>query len=246
MKTPVGLEHCLTFINCQLQPPAPGKASPARDGLQRRAVTISRQSGAGGHVVAEKLAEYLDRHSPEQACPWTIFDRNLVEKVLEDHHLPKRLAQFMPEDRISEMADTMDELFGLHPPSWILVRNTAETILHLAQLGNVILIGRGANIITSKLDYVLHVRLVGSFESRVEYIQQLEGLSLRQAREFVRREDRGRRRYLKKYFHRDIDDPLLYHLILNTDLVPDWEAALIIGQAVVRQEFAAARPASAF
>jgi hypothetical protein len=240
MKMQAGLEHCLSFINCQLR--SAGKGRLAREGVQRRAVTISRQSGAGGHSVAEKLAAYLDKHGPNASCRWTIFDRNLVQRVLEDHHLPKRLAQFMPEDRISEMADTMDELFGLHPPSWTLVRNTADTILHLAQLGNVILIGRGANIITRKLDYVFHVRLVGSFERRVANIQRLEGLSLKAARGFVRREDRGRQRYVKKYFLKDINDPLLYHLAINTDLVPEWEAALMIGEAVVRQEFVPAKP----
>lgn len=202
-----------------------------------RAVTMSRQSGSGAHVVAAKLAEYLQAQASNGPCPWTVFDRNLVEKVLEDHHLPKRLAQFMAEDRISEVADTMDELFGLHPPSWMLVRQTAETILHLAELGSVILIGRGANIITSKLDYVFHVRLVGSFARRVAYIQQLERLSARAAREFVRREDRGRERYVKKYFKQDIADPLLYHLTINTDLVSYEEAARIIGQALIRPEF---------
>jgi cytidylate kinase len=240
MRTQAGLEQCLSFINCQLQPA--GKQRWAQDGVERRAVTISRQSGAGAHSVAERLAAYLDEHAPNASCPWTIFDRNLVEKVLEDHHLPKRLAQFMPEDRISEMADTMDELFGLHPPSWTLVRNTADTILHLAQLGNVILIGRGANIITSRLDFMFHVRLVASFDRRVANIQRVEGLSLKAARDFARRADRGRKRYVKKYFFKDVDDPLLYHLAINTDLVPEWEAALMIGEAVVRQEFVSARP----
>ena len=241
MKKQIGLDECLAFIHCQLQPPSPGTPPRPRDNLQRRAVTISRQSGAGGHAVAARLAEYLQAKTTNRPCPWTVFDRNLVHRVLEDHHLPKRLAPFMPEDRISEMADTMDELFGLHPPSWTLVRNTAETILNLAELGNVILIGRGANVITRKLDYVFHVRLVGSIEARAAYIQQLEGLDAKQARDFVRREDRARRRYLKKYFHEDIDDPLLYHMVLNTDLIPDWEAALIIGEAVVRKEFSSTR-----
>jgi len=38
----------------------------------------------------------------------------------------------------------------------------AETILHLAEQGNVILIGRGANLVTRELQHVFHVRLVGS------------------------------------------------------------------------------------
>jgi cytidylate kinase len=114
------------------------------------------------------------------------------------------------------------------------VRKTSDTILHLAELGNVILIGRGSNIITSKLDSVFHVRLVGSFPKRVAYIQELEHLALKTARNFVRAEDRGRRRYVKKYFNKDIDDPLLCHLVINTDLVSYEAAAVLIGEAMVR------------
>jgi len=219
--------------NCQLQPARGG--SGAKGGLVRQAVTISRQGGSGGHAVASALAEYLQKRAPDDGCPWAVFDRNLVGKVLEDHNLPKRLARFMPEDRISEMADTMDELFGLHPPSWTLVRQASETILHLAELGHVILIGRGAHIITAKLDYVFHVRLVGSLEKRVEHMQALEHLSRKEALALVRREDRGRRRYLKKYFDSDIDDPLHYHLVINTDLVSYEEAARLVGDALLDQ-----------
>ena len=51
----------------------------------------------------------------------------------------------------------------------------------------------------------------------------------------IHREDRGRNRYLKKYFDTDIEDPLLYHLIINTDLIPYEEAARIIADAVLKR-----------
>jgi cytidylate kinase len=232
MNTQAGLERCLSYIACQLQPPHPNLGID-RSGERRRAVTISRQAGSGGHTVAEKLVDILQAQVPEERYPWAVFDRNLVEKVLNDHNLPGGLAKFMPEDRISEVSDIMDELFGLHPPSWTLVRETADTILHLAELGNVILIGRGASIITSKLDYVFHVRLVGSLEHRVKRMQESEHLnSSKSAMELIQREDLGRRRYLKKYFDRDIDDPLLYHLVINTDLLSCDEAARTIAEAM--------------
>jgi cytidylate kinase len=234
MNLAYGLERCRTFINTQIQPAGKGLTS-AKDGELRRAVTISRQTGSGAHVVAEKLAACLQAHTPSDARPWTVFDRNLVEKVLEDHNLPQRLARFMPEDRVSEIADTMDELFGLHPSSWTLVRQTTETILHLAELGNVILIGRGATVITGKVDYVFHVRLVGSLEKRVAHIQELHGLNKQAALELVRREDRGRRRYLKAHFKTDLDDPLFYHLVINTDLVSYENAAQLIADAMLRR-----------
>lgn len=234
MNLAYGLERCRTFINTQIQPTGK-RLTSAQDGGHRRAVTISRQTGSGAHVVAEKLAACLQAHTPRDARPWTVFDRNLVEKVLEDHNLPQHLARFMPEDRVSEIADTMDELFGLHPPSWTLVRQTTETILHLFELGNVIVIGRGATVIASKLDYVFHVRLVGSLEKRVAHIQELHRLNKEAALELIRREDRGRRRYLKTHFKADLDDPLLYHLVINTDLVSYESAAQIIADAMLKR-----------
>ncbi len=234
MQAQPGLERALSFLNCQLQPGGKASAAP-EDGAPRRAVTISRQTGSGAHIVAAKLAAYLQTYTPKDACPWTVFDRNLVEKVLEDHNLPQRLGHFMPEDRVSEISDTMDELFGLHPPSWTLVRQTTDTILRLIELGNVIVIGRGATVITAKFDYVFHVRLIGSLEKRVKHVQELEHLSRAAALDIIRREDRGRKRYLRKYFGVDLDDPLLYHLIINTDHVPYDEAARIIGEAVLNR-----------
>ncbi len=232
------LDRCFSFINCQLQPPRAAQVA-YRERLQRRAITISRQSGSGAHAVAEKLVEFLQARAPEGACPWTVFDRNLVEKVLEDHHLPGSLAKFMPEDRISGISDTMDELFGLHPPSMTLVRQSAETVLHLAELGNVILIGRGAAVITRNLDYVFHVRLVASMEKRIEYIRHLHHMTEAAARKLIKQEDVGRRRYLRKYFGKDIEDPTLYHLTINTDFVPYEEAAQIITDAVCPRDIGA-------
>jgi len=231
MKTHPGLERCEAFINCQMEP---AHGLPPRE---RRAVTISRQAGSGAHLISTKLAEYLQAHTLKDSRPWTVFDRNLVERVLEDHSLPKRLAQFMPEDRISEMTDTLDEVFGLHPPSWLLVRQTAQTLLHLAELGNVILIGRGGNIVTRKLSYVFHVRLVGSLSKRLERLQQSNQLDKKSALEFIRCEDGGRTRYLKKYFNADPNDPLLYHLVINTDLISCERAVRMVGDAVMNWSF---------
>jgi cytidylate kinase len=226
-----GLDRCLSFINCQLQG-VDGRSALGGLPRVRSAVTISRETGSGAHAIAEKLAEHL-RTRPN-ARPWAVFDRNLVEKVLEEHSLPQRMARFMPEDRTSEMTGIMEELFDLHPPTWILVRQTAETILRLAQLGNVILIGRGGNVVTSKLKQVFHVRLVAPLDRRVEYVQKkAKGLTRKTALDVIRREDAGRRRYLKKYFDEDIDNPLLYHLVINTGFVTYDEAAGLIGDAVL-------------
>jgi cytidylate kinase len=107
--------------------------------------------------------------------------------------------------------------------------------LRLAHIGNVILVGRGANVVTSELPTVFHVHLVGSLEKRIEQAQKVFSLDRKSAINYIKKKDEGRRRYLKDNFDKDIDDPLLYHLIINTDLVQYDEAARLIGDEVIRR-----------
>jgi cytidylate kinase len=230
MSEPAGLDRCFTFIHSQIKTPEQRRAELA----PHYAVTISRATGSGGHRIADKLAAELQTRAPG-VRPWTVFDRNLVEKVLEDHNLPTRLAQFMPEDRVSELEDMMQELLGAQPSSWRIVPQASETILKLAELGNVIIVGRGANVITARLEHVLHVRLVGSLERRVVRMMGIEKLSQKAALALVQKEDLGRRRYLQKYFRADIDDPLIYHLVINTDRFSEDQTARLIADAVLRR-----------
>jgi len=234
-----GLHQCQTFINCQLNPEERDQRVHAT--AFRPAVTVSRQAGCGALEVAEKLAALLQRDSARDDPPWTVFDRNLMDKVLEDHNLPARLAKFLPEDRMTELQDITDELFGLRPSSWTMIQQVSETILELAELGNVILIGRGGNVVTAKLPHVIHVRLVARLEVRLEHCQTSYDMNARAARDFCQREDMGRRRYLKKYFQADVDDLLRYHLIINTGLVAYETAARLIADTVKAQARASAR-----
>lgn len=230
MNSDAGLARCLSFINCHVRPVDRGV--PRRDEPHLRAITISRQAGCGARIVAEQLAELLQAGASTGQPRWTVFDRNLMEKVLEDHHLPARLAKFLPEDRITFLQDIADELFGLRPGSWTMIEQTAETMLRLAELGHVILIGRACNIVTARLPHVLHVRLVAPLDKRIAHARTAYQMSEKQARTFCVQEDEGRQRYVKKYFEADIEDPLRYHLVVNTGLVSFDEAARLIAEAL--------------
>lgn len=198
------------------------------------AVTISYQTGSGGREIAERLVGVLHEAEPQGTVPWTVFDRQLVEKVLEEHELPKALAKFMPEDRRSFIQDVMEEMVGLRPPSWVMVPKIAETVLHLANAGRVILVGRGANFITARMPNVFHVRLIASLPKRVERVQIINNLTQEEAAKFVKAGDRSRSRYVKEHFHKSVDDDLFYHLTLNTDRIPLADAAQLISDGARR------------
>ena len=230
MHTPANVENCLSFLHCYLQP----KTGQERPAFPKLAVTISRESGCGAHAIAEKLAAVLQAAAPKETSPWNIFDQNLMERVLAEHHLPESISKYMPEDRVTEISDIMDEVFGLRPGSWTLVEQTSETVLRLAELGNVIIIGRAGNVVTARLPHVLHVRLIAPLEDRIANHQHYEGLTRAAAVERISQQDTGRRRYLKKYFGKDVADPLLYHIVINTSLVTIDAAVQLIACALQR------------
>lgn len=194
-------------------------------------VTISRQYGAGGHTVAVLLERELNGAS-EGSSGWAVFDRDLVKTVLAEHGLPEEMARYVREGRTSEIRDILEEMCGLHPPAFELVRKTCETLMHLASLGQVILVGLGASLATKGLEGGFHVRLVGSREKRIANAASYYGITLQEAGKRVTREDQNRRDYVRQNFNADIDDPLLYDLVINTDRILYGDAARMIADEV--------------
>jgi cytidylate kinase len=194
------------------------------------AITVSSLTGAGEHEVAKRVAGLFEATATGNSTPWTVFDRNLIEKVLEEHYLPTTMARFISEDRRSFIEEVLEEIMGLHPPSWVMVPQIIETVLQLADAGHVILVGRGASFITARMENVFHARLVAPLESRIERVSRIENLPVREAAKFVAEHDRGRKRFARAYFHSRPDDDLLYHLVINTDRIPCPAAAQLIAQ----------------
>src|SRR5687768_9533551 len=55
-------------------------------------VTVSRQAGAGGRTFAKLLVERLNALDGSER-PWAVWDRELVEKVAADHHIPEAVVE---------------------------------------------------------------------------------------------------------------------------------------------------------
>ena len=182
-------------------------------------VTVSRQAGAGAETVAGLLAAKLNAQGPQGAQPWTVFDKNLIDRVLADQDLPQEIAKLVEEDKDTTIKAIVGELLGLHPSMWTIFHHTSDTILKLARLGRCIIVGRGGNIVTAKLQGGIHVRLVAPENVRLAHLAKHFGLDEKSAAKYLREHDEGRRRYVKTNFERDIEDPLLYDAVLNTGLL---------------------------
>jgi CMP/dCMP kinase len=197
-------------------------------------ITLSRQTGAGADIISRKLVDFFRPYQNEESLDWTIFDKNLIDKILEDHHLPERLSKFYEEKKQTLMQQFVNDLFYGHS-SYEVIKKTAHTILQLISRGNVIIVGMGGNVITSERKEVIHVRVVAPTENRIVHAMEVYNISRAEAVKFVPEEDHRRKQYLKSYYHKDVDDPLLYDMIINTGECTFDEAADAIGNLVLKR-----------
>ena len=232
------IEAGLLVLEARLQDP---HAMGARQHVDVRPfVTLGHETGAGATTVGHLLVTLLDQsfHEPDQG--WVFLDKNLLAHALATQHLPERLADYLPEDKISEIKSVIGELVGLHPPLWELEHQVSEAILQLANVGRVIIVGRAAYLITRLLPGGFHVRLAASADVRVERIMKMLNCDLGTAVTHILDTERARRRYVRTRFGRDIDDPHLYDLVINTDQMTPMAVAHLIVEAL-RDRVAALR-----
>lgn len=197
-------------------------------------VTISRQAGAGGITIGRKLRDRLQEVDKEATSDWHWLDRELVDEVIKEHKLQEQLALVRDETQYGSLMRWFDDSFGNLPAWSTVVRKTGETIVHLANMGNVILVGRGSHILTRKHPGGLHVRLVGSEGRRIAHLMDYYNLGREDAERMMVREDRGRARYIKDHYQADIDDASRYDLVINTDELSYDDVALLTADEVLR------------
>lgn len=230
MDTTAALDKARAYLSAQMRNARAQQAHSARPAMF---VTISRESGAGGLVVAKHLVEILnERGLGEPEIPWAVFEKNLLEKVIEDNELPESYMDQMEERVQPSLQTAVSELLSVHPSISRLVALTSRTLLHVATMGNAVLVGRGANVLTQSLPGGLHVRLTGRPAQRLQFLMDRHSLDREAAKQRMDEEDDGRRFYVKKHFNRDVADPLLYDMVLNTDRLGHQASAELIAQAL--------------
>jgi hypothetical protein len=196
-------------------------------------ITISRAAGARGNSIADALVKRLesDKTIPGQR-PWTLFNQNLIQHVIEEHKLPEKTEDYFPEDKPDEISSFVAEVLGLHRGVYNTMVKTAETIRRIAKAGNAVIVGRGGNLITSDLPDALHIRLVGSEPFRIRHYSKHFGLTETKAASEIERLDRARKRFIKSHFDKNIDDAVQYDLVLNTDSFTNEQAVDLLVSAL--------------
>lgn len=126
------------------------------------------------------------------------------------------------------------ERFFLREPAYTSLFESLN--FQLAAEGDVVIWGRGAQIVLADQVGVFHVRVVAPFELRVRRIMERDRLSYEESAEVVKRYDQQRRTMIEAIYHKDRADWGLYDLVINTAHIANDTAANLICEAVTKLE----------
>ena len=205
-------------------------------------ITMSRQIGSKATDVANRLSERLGLR---------IFDKTLMARVANEVGLSETQIVDYSEDEYKQRS-FVDALFRRSRPiaevsTRIRAYGAPDTVERLLvdevqavgfvratiqaayERGDVLIVGRGGQAVLEGKPGVLHVRLVAPLEDRIQFFVEREQLTPPQARRVIAEHDRATAEYLRNFHHIDVDDPTLYHMVLNTGaLGVDQTVAIIL------------------
>lgn len=184
-------------------------------------ITLSRELGSGGDDVAILVAERLGLRR---------VGREIINRAAQ--------AAGAGEAALAEI----DELGLLRvkpsPAAMKLYREKVHAIIEeQAREGNVLLVGRGAQVVLAKRRDVLHVRIFAPRDLRCANVQARCGVPLEAAAARVDASDRARAMFHKRTYGVGWDDPVLYDVVLNmAHLSVPTTAAILIAAARAQTE----------
>ena len=186
-------------------------------------VALSASYGAGGSVVGPALAERLCVPFIDRAIPLAVADRLEVpydDAAAHDEHvstgwLERVLSGFVGGDT-GVPAPLPADTFS----SEDFRRATEEVLLHQAQTGEGVILGRGSVVVLRSEPSALRVRLDGPARERVRQAMQLDPSLDAESAERARAQfDRTHAAYLQQFYGVEVGDSALYHLVLDSTAI---------------------------
>jgi len=181
-------------------------------------LTVSKQLGSRGTEIARRVGENLG---------WHLFDREIVQAIAARTHTREKLLAKLDEHAPGIFEELMARLIpqALTPSDF--EREMVQVIWALGRHGSAILLGRGANWLLDPR-CGLRVRIVASETERARRVAEREEIGAAEALHRVREDEERRAAFVRKVFRRDLDDPLGYDVVLNSDALTTETTAEII------------------
>ena len=183
-----------------------------------RIITVEREYGSGGGVIAEKVAKRLG---------WRLWDQQLTDEIARRMGCHRSVVEEHEERRDPAFYRLMKSFMlgsfegSVNAPQLRMVdtdyvRSVVEQILtEAAEAGNCVIVGRGSAYYLAKRRDAFHVFIYASYQDKVRRLQAM-GKSEQEAIKLVETVDEDRAAFVKRYFNVIWPERHRFHLMVNS------------------------------
>jgi len=198
--------------------------------MKIRVITLEREYGSGGGVIADKLARRLG---------WKLWDQDLTEEIARRLDCDCRAVEQREERRDpayyrlfkSFMRGSHEGVQAAARMKMVdadCIREVVQKILpQIADAGNCVIVGRGSAYYLGNRPDSFHVFIYAPFQERVRRLRAA-GKSEEEAIELAETVDRDRANFIEKYFKVEWPGRHRFHLMVNSGMGEDVAVEVIL------------------
>lgn len=191
-------------------------------------ITISREKGAGGRIIAAKLAKKLGKK-------WDYYHKDIVEKIAKESNISIDKVTEMENKSIPYLQDVFEswigkDYFSLNSYHRILLK----VLCDLGNQGYAIIVGRGANFIFKD---ALKIRIIAEKEQRIKWLMEYSHFSKKDAKKLAEETEAQSKKFIYNLYNKDITNPEYYDLVIKTSLQLSADEAVDIIARLAKKRF---------
>lgn len=170
-------------------------------------ISVSREFGSGGHVIAERLAE-------EFGLP--LYDNNLLQEIADKKELAAEGLEKYDEVPKNKLFSRKVKGFS-NSPEENIANIQFDYMKNKAESGeSFVIVGRCSEEILKDFDGLISVFILGDIPCKAKRITEKYGLSESDARAMMQKKDRKRKLYHNYYCQTKWGDSRNYDLSINS------------------------------
>ena len=167
-------------------------------------ITISQDYGSHGYYVAQRVAKELRL---------ALYDDETLREAAVEMGVKGENLDALKE----QVPGFFDRLMGFKPDVYL---NVLQGVVYkVASDNNGVIVGHGSQLLLKDFGCAFHVRIITPQEKRIRYLVEEKGKEEEAAVKLVREKDEEFTSFFRYAFKMDINDPLLYDLVINTDKI---------------------------
>jgi cytidylate kinase len=203
-----------------------------------RTITVEREYGSGGALIAKALASRLG---------WKLWDEELSGEIARVAHVDRKAAQSCDE-RVDPLVYRLFRIYArgsyeralsiegdAHFDTDQMVKTLHTVIEDIASQGNSVIVGRGSTYILRDRPDAFHVFIYASAEEKVYRLKAI-GKAEREARQLVEEVDRDRASFIRHYFGKEWPHRPLYSMMINSKFGDEYVVDSIVQQIALLEK----------